>query len=422
MQLTESASSVDQHLTLTDRFLRVRSLTESLASCLSAEDQTVQSMPDVSPTKWHRAHTTWFFESFLLVPNLRDYRVFHAAYAYLFNSYYEGVGARYPRADRGSISRPGVEEVANYRCHVDEAMAELFDNVPSHPVLKLAELGIQHEQQHQELLLMDIKHVLSRNPMQPAFDAIRAPEPGVSRTRTWTTHVGGNFDIGYRGERFCFDNELPRHRVYLAPFALADQLVTCGEWLDFIDDNGYARPELWLSDGWATVQSERWRAPLYWAESKSGWGEFTLGGPIPLNPAQPVCHLSYYEADAFARWAGFRLPTEAEWEVAATGVPAEGHFLDQTRLHPSPTSASLVDRSHFGNLWQWTSSAYSPYPGFEPAKGAVGEYNGKFMVNQYVLRGGSCVTPAGHVRSSYRNFFPASARWAFSGLRLARGV
>jgi ergothioneine biosynthesis protein EgtB len=422
VQLKESASSVDQQLTLKDRFLAVRSLTESLASCLSAEDQTIQSMPDVSPTKWHRAHTTWFFESFLLAPTLPGYRVFHPDYPYLFNSYYVGVGARYPRADRGLISRPGVQEVAEYRCHVDEAMAGLLDDAPSPPVLELAELGIQHEQQHQELLLMDIKHVLSRNPMQPAFDAIRTPEPVVSRTLSWTTHAGGNFDIGYGGERFCFDNELPRHRVYLASFALADQLVTCGEWMDFMVDDGYQRPELWLSDGWATVQSEGWRAPLYWAESGSGWREFTLGGPIPVNPVQPVCHLSYYEADAFARWAGFRLPTETEWEVATTGAAVEGYFLDQTRLHPSSPTRLSGDSSHFGNVWQWTSSAYSPYPGFEPATGAVGEYNGKFMVNQYVLRGGSCVTPAGHVRSSYRNFFPASARWAFSGLRLARGV
>ncbi len=422
MQLTESASSVDQPLTLTDRFLAVRSLTESLASCLSPEDQTVQSMPDVSPTKWHRAHTTWFFESFLLMPSLPGYQVFHPDYAYLFNSYYEGVGARYPRAERGFVSRPGVQEVADYRCHVDQAMAELFEEVSSGAVLELTELGIHHEQQHQELLLMDIKHVLSRNPMQPAFDAIRAPEPGVSRAPTWTSYRGGNYDIGYGGDRFCFDNELPRHRVYLAPFALADQLVTCCEWLAFVDDDGYRRPELWLSDGWATVQSERWRAPLYWAETEGGWQEFTLGGPIALDPAQPVCHLSYYEADAFARWAGSRLPTEAEWEVAATGAVVEGHFLDQTRLHPSPAPGLQGDGSHFGNLWQWTSSAYSPYPGFEPAKGAVGEYNGKFMVNQYVLRGGSCVTPVGHVRSSYRNFFPAPARWAFSGLRLARCV
>ena len=421
MPLTQSASSVDQHLTLKDRFLAVRSFTESLASSLSAEDQTVQSMPDVSPTKWHRAHTTWFFESFLLVPSLPDYRVFHPDYAYLFNSYYEGVGAHYPRASRGSISRPGVQEVAEYRCHVDEAMAELFDEVPSRPVLELAELGIQHEQQHQELLLMDIKHVLSCNPMQPAFDAIRAlsqvcPELAPGRPTGVETSTSGT-----AGRASASTTSFPGIGSICAPFALSDELVTCGEWLAFIDADGYQRPELWLSDGWATVRSEGWRAPNYWAESESGWREFTLGGSIPLNPAQPVCHLSYYEADAFARWAGFRLPTEAEWEVAATAAPAEGHFLDQTRLHPSPALGSPGGISHFGNLWQWTSSAYSPYPGFEPAEGAVGEYNGKFMVNQYVLRGGSCVTPAGHVRSSYRNFFPASARWAFSGLRLARG-
>jgi ergothioneine biosynthesis protein EgtB len=420
MQLTEFASSIDQHLTLRDRFLSVRSLTESMTSGLSAEDQTIQSMPDASPTKWHRAHTTWFFESFILVPYLCEYEVFHPHYAYLFNSYYEGVGARYPRAERGFISRPGMEEVADYRSHVDEAMAEVFDSGPSPKVLALSELGMQHEQQHQELLLMDIKHVLSRNPMQPAFDAIHARGPGLARARNWTTYGGGNYDVGYGGEDFCFDNELPRHCAFVGPFALADRLVTSSEWLEFMDDDGYERPELWLSDGWATVQSEGWRAPLYWAESESGWREFTLGGPMALNPVQPVCHLSYYEADAFARWAGFRLPTEAEWEVAATAAAAEGHFLDQARIHPSPATGSPDDASLFGNLWQWTSSAYSPYPGFEPAKGAVGEYNGKFMVNQYVLRGGSCATPAGHVRPSYRNYFPASARWAFSGLRLAR--
>ena len=407
-------------LTITDRFVATRSLTESLASPLSAEDQTVQSMPDVSPTKWHRAHTTWFFETFLLTPTLKGYRPFHPDFGYLFNSYYEGVGARYPRNDRGLVSRPGVEEIGEYRAHVDEAMTTLLEGPCSGASAALVELGIQHEQQHQELLLMDIKHVLSRNPMQPAYDAVRMPAPSATRAAGWTEYPAGTHEIGYAGNGFCFDNELPRHTTYLGGFALADQTVTCGEWLAFIDDGGYHRPELWLSDGWATVQSQGWEGPLYWSRLEGDWVEFTLGGPTPVNPAQPVCHLSYYEADAFARWAGMRLPTEAEWEVAADGGDLRGHFLDQTKLHPTPDVTDADRDSPFGNVWQWTSSAYSPYPGFEPAPGAVGEYNGKFMVSQYVLRGGSCVTPPDHIRPSYRNFFPPSARWAFTGLRLAR--
>jgi ergothioneine biosynthesis protein EgtB len=410
-------------LTLTDRFYATRSLTESLASPLSAEDQTVQSMPDVSPTKWHRAHTTWFFETFLLIPALEGYRPYHPEFGYLFNSYYEGVGARHPRNDRGLLSRPGIEEITRYRGYVDHSMAQLLESPLSPAVAALVELGIQHEQQHQELLLMDIKHVLSRNPLQPAYDAVRFPAPSAPAAPAWTEHPGGTREIGHQGSGFCFDNELPRHREYLEPFSLCDRLVTCGEWLEFIDDGGYRRPELWLSDGWATVQSERWEGPLYWRRDEGAWQEFTLGGPIPVNPAQPVGHLSYYEADAFAHWAGARLPTEVEWEVASAGAPAEGRFLDQTRLHPTPEvlpGAPAPAATPFGNLWQWTSSAYSPYSGFEPAPGAVGEYNGKFMVNQYVLRGGSCVTPPDHIRATYRNFFPPSARWAFTGLRLAR--
>ncbi|MGA3146401.1 MAG: ergothioneine biosynthesis protein EgtB [Acidimicrobiales bacterium] len=407
-------------LTITDRFVATRSLTESLASPLSAEDQTVQSMPDVSPTKWHRAHTTWFFETFLLIPSMKGYRPFHPDFGYLFNSYYEGVGARYPRNDRGLLSRPGVEEIGEYRAHVDRAMTAFLEGPSSEASAALVELGIQHEQQHQELLLMDIKHVLSRNPLLPAYDAVRMPAPTAPTPPTWTEHPAGTYEIGHSGRGFCFDNELPRHRTYVGAFALADQVTTCGEWLAFIDDGGYHRPELWLSDGWAAVQSEGWECPLYWTGPERDGQEFTLGGPTPVNPAQPVCHLSYYEADAFARWAGMRLPTEAEWELAAAGQGMQGHFLDQTKLHPTPDPGSSTDSTPFGNVWQWTSSAYSPYPGFEPAPGAVGEYNGKFMVNQYVLRGGSCVTPPDHVRASYRNFFPPSARWAFTGLRLAR--
>jgi ergothioneine biosynthesis protein EgtB len=413
--------TVDDRL-LADRFLHSRALTESLAAPLSAEDQTVQSMPDVSPTKWHRAHTTWFYETFLLTPTVKDYQPFHPAYGYLFNSYYEGVGARYPRHARGLVSRPGVVEIAEYRAYVDATMSSLLEEDCEEPLAWLVELGIQHEQQHQELLLMDIKHVLSCNPCLPTYAALDMPTPSPAAPATWTAHPGGTYDVGHSGRGFSFDNELPRHREFLAPFALADQLVTCEEWLDFIDDSGYHRPELWLSDGWATVTSEGWEAPLYWSQEDDVWREFTLGGSIVVNPAQPVCHVSYYEADAFARWAGCRLPTEAEWEVAASGRPVEGHFLDQRTLHPVPHDPTGAGNSPFGNVWQWTSSAYSPYPGFEVAPGAVGEYNGKFMVNQYVLRGGSCGTPPGHVRATYRNFFPPSARWAFSGLRMARNA
>jgi ergothioneine biosynthesis protein EgtB len=420
--MTDLLTSIDDR-TLADRFSATRALTEALAAPLSAEDQTVQSMPDVSPTKWHRAHTTWFFETFLLGPGADgDYRPFHPEFGYLFNSYYEGVGARYPRADRGLVSRPGIAEVAEYRAYVDRAMLALMEG-PSDPVLhSLVELGIQHEQQHQELLLMDIKHVLSRHPLLPPYDTLCPRSPGPSSAHGWNGFPEGTYEIGHRGEGFAFDNELPRHRVYLDAFALADRPVTNGEWLAFIEDGGYRRPELWLSDGWAMVTDEGWESPLYWSPGDEGWHEFTLGGALPLDPAQPVCHVSYFEADAFARWAGARLPTEAEWEVTAAADPVEGHFLDQTRLHPTPVVSGSALAGPFGNVWQWTSSAYSPYPGFAAAPGAVGEYNGKFMVNQYVLRGGSCVTPPGHARATYRNFFPPSARWAFAGLRLARNV
>ncbi|MDE3086106.1 MAG: ergothioneine biosynthesis protein EgtB [Acidobacteriota bacterium] len=415
----------DRSAALAERYLQVRARTELLAGPLTAEDQTVQSMPDVSPTKWHRAHTSWFFETFLLEPSLAGYGVFDPMYGYLFNSYYESVGARHPRPARGVISRPGIAEVAAYRRHVDEAMAALLGGLDDDRALGLVELGLHHEQQHQELLLMDAKHVLSCNPLQPLYreapatwGAARAAA-GPSGVR-WLEHPGGLVEIGHDGEGFAFDNESPRHRVALEPFALAADLVTCGQWAQFVADGGYRRPELWLSDGWATVQAEGWEAPLYWSPGDRGWQVFTLHGPEPLEPGEPVVHVSYYEADAFARWAGARLPTEAEWEAFAAGEQAgtAGRATagdDDAVLHPLPGRAGLM-----GEVWQWTSSAYSPYPGFHPAPGAVGEYNGKFMVNQMVLRGGCCATPSGHARPTYRNFFAPPSRWAFSGLRLAR--
>ena len=419
-------------------YATVRTTTEELAAPLSAEDQTVQSMPDVSPTKWHRGHTSWFFETFLLVPELHGYEQCHRMYGFLFNSYYEAAGARHPRSDRGLLSRPGIEEIAAYRRHVDAAMADLFDQPLAAETLDLVELGIHHEQQHQELLLMDIKHVLSKNPLRPAYrpPPTGSPQaqdassdgrgaPGTTAPTTpkveWIEHPGGVVEVGHGGGSFAFDNEMPRHAEFLVPFALATRPVTCGEWMEFIEDGGYARAELWLSEGWAAVREHLWRAPLYWdlPEDRATATVFTLEGPRPLDPAQPVVHVSYFEADAFARWAGARLPTEAEWEQVASGAtPLEGPDLATFGLHPGPPEAG----GFFGAVWQWTSSSYSPYPGFRPAAGAVGEYSGKFMVNQYVLRGSACITPPGHARTTYRNFFPPGSRWAFSGLRLARDL
>ena len=406
----------------------VRGTTETLASPLSAEDQTVQSMPDVSPTKWHRGHTSWFFETFLLLPELHGYTPSHPLYGFIFNSYYEAAGARHPRAERGLLSRPGVAEVAAYRRHVDEAMAALLDRPLGDATLDLVELGIHHEQQHQELLLMDIKHVLSKNPLLPAY---RAQEVGPAPARRpqgdaaveakveWIEHPGGTVEVGHGGAGFAFDNESPRHSALLVPFALATRPVTCGEWTEFVDDGGYVRPDLWLSEGWASVCQHGWRAPLYWDLSGGSAAVFTLEGPRPVDPAEPVVHVSYYEADAFARWAGARLPTEVEWErVASSEAPPHGPERPAFRLHPPAAGRG----GFFGTVWQWTSSSYSPYPGFRPAAGAVGEYNGKFMVNQQVLRGSACITPPGHARVTYRNFFPAGSRWAFSGLRLARDL
>ncbi len=404
-------------------YCEVRDLTEALAAPLGPEDQTVQSMADVSPTKWHRAHVTWFFEEFLLGPHAKAYEPFHQQYRYLFNSYYEAVGPRHPRAARGAVSRPTVDDVTHYRRSVDSAMVDLIGAGGDDALAGLVELGLHHEQQHQELLLMDAKHVLSQSVLDPAYRAFRDATVGVSRAVSWIAHPGGLVEIGVAGDHgaFCYDNERPRHAVHLQPFELADRTVTCGDWLAFLADGGYERPELWLSDGWALVCDGTLEAPMYWRDDEDTWTLFTLSGRRDVDPAEPVCHVSYYEADAYARWAGARLPTEAEWEVVARDrVEVDPPVLDLEVLHPRPAEQGRAD--FFGGVWEWTSSPYTAYPGFEPGPGAIGEYNGKFMVSQQVLRGGCCVTPPGHIRPTYRNFYPPPARWAFTGLRLARDL
>ena len=426
----------DRQLALA-RFEGVRQDSEALTANLAPEDQSIQSMPDVSPTKWHLAHTTWFFETFILGRFDPEYRIFDEAFAYLFNSYYEATGPRHPRPARGLLSRPTVDIVGAYRDYVGAGMARFLERATEstwEEVAPLLELGLHHEQQHQELILMDIKHVFSINPLLPAYQApqpqIAAPEPPLA----WIDFAGGLIEIGHRGNGFAFDNELPRHKVWLEPFRLASRLVTCGEFIDFIEAGGYRRPEFWLSDGWATVGSEGWEAPLYWRRDDGGWSLFTLSGRRRMNPAEPVCHISFFEADAYAKWAAKRLPTEAEWEIAAEGLPVAGNFADRGHLHPCvdqgafPGAASSEigrparPRQMFGDVWEWTASPYIHYPRFRAAAGAIGEYNGKFMCNQMVLRGGAAVTPPGHVRATYRNFFSPSARWAFSGLRLAEDI
>jgi ergothioneine biosynthesis protein EgtB len=413
------------------RYAAVRAATEQLAAPLSPEDQTVQTMPDVSPTKWHRAHVTWFFETFLLAPHEPEFCAHEEQYWFLFNSYYEAIGPRHTRANRGHITRPGAHEVGVYRDVVDDRMLNLLGSVDDGTVDKLApfvELGFHHEQQHQELLLMDIKHVLSVNPLRPAYLAgsrAAASDPGPI---SWIPVAGGLVEAGHEGDGFHFDNEQPRHRAFVEPYRIADRLTTNAEWLAFMADGGYERPELWLSDGWARVNAEGWHAPLYWTRDPSGWVEHTMSGTAPVDPHLPVTHVSYYEADAFATWSGKRLPSEVEWEHAATTVGGDApsgldaHALTPEALHPRPAGAVTgALRQLYGTTWQWTASAYHAYPGYHPPAGAIGEYNGKFMSNQMVLRGGSAFTPTGHARATYRNFFPHHARWVLSGVRLADG-
>jgi ergothioneine biosynthesis protein EgtB len=416
--LVETVAALrDRRSQVARHYRDVRSLTEALAAPLSAEDQTVQSMPDASPTKWHRAHTTWFFETFVLVPYARGYRLFDEAFGFIFNSYYESIGPRHPRPSRGVLSRPGVEAVAAYRAYVDTAMEGLLDSA-HRDVVDLIVTGLHHEQQHQELLLTDIKHAFSSSPIFPRY----APEPVAPTVaiatppEQWTVN-GGIYEVGHRSGpdlEFSFDNERPAHASLLRDFAISDRPVSNAEFVAFIEDEGYQRPELWLSEGWSTAKAANWEAPAYWYREGRDWRVYTLNGLRSLRLDEPVCHVSFFEAAAYARWAGRRLPTEFEWEVVARQFGKTEPGPNDVRAHPRPLRGGMRQ-----DVWEWTASSYAPYPGYSPEAGALGEYNGKFMINQMVLRGRSCATPSGHERVTYRNFFPPQARWQFSGFRLA---
>jgi ergothioneine biosynthesis protein EgtB len=409
---------------LAERYRSVRALSEAIAAPLSDADATLQPMPDASPAKWHLAHTSWFFETFVLRDHVPGHRPWNERWAYLFNSYYEGEGERHPRDRRGMLSRPSLDEVRAWRAYVDEKMAAALPTLPE-AALALVELGLNHEQQHQELMLMDLTAAFAENPLHPPLWPGTAPAPApLAPAIAWVEGRCGLVEIGDDGAGFAFDCEGPRHPALLHPHALADRLVTNAEWLGFIEDGGYARPELWMADGWAWTTADRIEAPLYWRREPEGWSRFDLDGLRPLVRAEPVANISWYEADAFARWAGARLPREEEWEDAASRFdPAGGTQLDRAGpVRPRPASPGEGLRQMYGDLWEWTMSAYAPWPGFRPAAGTVGEYNGKFMCNQFVLRGGSCATPRGHMRVSYRNFFYPHQRWMFSGLRLARDL
>ncbi|MHB1936463.1 MAG: ergothioneine biosynthesis protein EgtB [Acidobacteriaceae bacterium] len=410
---------------LARRFQAVRAMTDTLARPLTAEDMMVQSCPEASPVKWHLAHTTWFFETFVLRPYVPGHRQFHPDFLWLFNSYYKSLGGHPEKQLRASFSRPSLEQIQSYRLHVEDGIAQLLSHGASAEMRDRIELGMHHEQQHQELIATDIKHAFWSNPLQPVYSGPRPARASVSSPHHWLEYDGGLVEIGNRGDGFGFDNEFSRHQVFLQPFRLASRPVTCEEYLRFIEDGGYRRPEFWLSDGWDTAQSMQWQAPLYWRKNPAGdWDVFTLHGQVSLNDLRstPVCHISYYEAYAYARWAGHRLPTEFEWEHAACLVPVTGNLLDSGTLHPQALPDHADPRQPaqlFGDVWEWTRSPYIAYPGYCPAPGALGEYNGKFMCNQFVLRGGSVATPASHMRVSYRNFFAPATRWQFSGLRLA---
>lgn len=416
---------------LGNEFQRVRKNSTALCAPLEIEDYGLQAMACTSPPKWHLAHTSWFFETFVLRPYVRDYQPWHPAFGHLFNSYYNGIGMPFNRPQRGLLSRPTVAEVQRYRAHIDEQVMILLasgdggelDGGPD--VLSRIELGLHHEQQHQELLLTDLKYSFHINPLKPSYcHTLPATNSKNSDEKnSWQQFAGGVLEIGADNSSFAFDNETPRHRHYLEPYSLARRPVSNGDFLAFIEDGGYRRAELWLADGWDQVQRGNWCHPLYWRREGECWHQFTLAGEVPLIEAQTACHLSFYEADAYARWAGARLPSEAEWEYAAADQPVQGNFAAQGLFHPRPAAPANGQLAQlFGDIWEWTASAYSPYPGFKIATGAIGEYNGKFMSNQMVLRGGSCVSDAAHIRATYRNFFYPADRWQFSGLRLARSL
>jgi ergothioneine biosynthesis protein EgtB len=421
--MTPAIATSESTARLLEDFLQVRRETEELCRPLSPEDMMVQSCSEASPAKWHLAHTTWFFETFLLHEFLGGYREFNPDFRWLFNSYYNSVSDQPEKKLRASFSRPPVETILSYRRHVELGIQRLLASNPPEEAARRMVLGVNHEQQHQELLATDIKHALWTNPLRPAYvdEAVDLSAPATGKT-DWFGYEGGLFDIGFAGDGFSFDNELPRHPVYQRPFELASRLVTCEEYLAFIDDDGYRRPELWLAAGWDTVKAEGWKAPLYWRQQDGAWQVYTMYGEQPLQGLlqTPVCHVSYFEADAFANWAGKRLPTEAEWEIVAQALPVAGNLLGGA-MHPLALGATAADgpAQMFGDVWEWTQSPYTGYPGFRAIPGALGEYNGKFMINQMVLRGGSVVTPASHIRATYRNFFSPATRWQFSGIRLA---
>ena len=425
LSVSEGKRIYTDRQTLKEKYQVVRQFFTALCNPLETEDYVIQSMPDVSPTRWHLAHTSWFFEAFVLQKAVRNYKSLHPQYNYLFNSYYVQIGERFTRASRGLLSRPTVNQVYEYRDYVDKNIVDFISYCTDDQLKEFGpviEIGINHEQQHQELMLTDIKHVFSMNPLHPVYSDQYSPVVDHTPKMSFTNFDKGLYEIGHPGNDFGYDNEFPRHKIFLEAFGLADRLVTNREFIDFIDDGGYRKTELWLSDGFSTAEQNNWQAPLYWEKIDGEWWNFRLNGFHKVDLNEPVCHVSYYEADAFARWAGHRLPTEAEWETAAGNMPLKGNFVEEANFHPVPVARSGKLNQMYGDVWEWTMSPYVPYPGYKTLPGALGEYNGKFMSNQMVLRGGSCATSSSHIRKYYRNFFYPHSRWQFMGLRLAKDV